>query len=171
MLNSVSNLTQDRNLSGLSSTLYGMIQWWNRSMREMHLFLNMCAFVFYNNSLGQSCKSPYIKMFNFSLFTVTCKQVINWEFPPGYVQYDFAWSPLFCSKSNSITVSEHTWTKGCKVRIFSDTNPCNSSPCTYGTCTQLEDGFRCDCFDGYTGRLCESGKFSIRLIVSIYNAN
>ena len=34
---------------------------------------------------------------------------------------------------------------------------CNSSPCAFGTCTELIDGFTCVCQSGYTGTNCDIG--------------
>ncbi|CAJ1071960.1 protein crumbs homolog 1-like [Xyrichtys novacula] len=44
------------------------------------------------------------------------------------------------------------WT-GLLCQYPSDT--CNSSPCIYGNCTNLEGGFKCVCEPGYSGELCD----------------
>lgn len=37
-------------------------------------------------------------------------------------------------------------------------NECSSGPCQNdGTCTDVINGYTCDCTDGYTGTFCETG--------------
>ena len=41
---------------------------------------------------------------------------------------------------------------------FSDIDECLTSPCQNGgTCTNKENGYTCDCVDGYKGDNCERG--------------
>lgn len=40
-------------------------------------------------------------------------------------------------------------------------NPCSSSPCrNNGTCVPNEDGYRCNCPQGYSGSRCDQGDLS-----------
>lgn len=39
-----------------------------------------------------------------------------------------------------------------------DINECQSSPCIYGNCTDHVNMYTCECFLGYTGINCETGK-------------
>ena len=45
-----------------------------------------------------------------------------------------------------------------KNHAVSDMNLCASDPCMNGaTCDDEEAGFVCECADGFTGELCETG--------------
>ena len=44
------------------------------------------------------------------------------------------------------------------VCTFSDSDECISSPCQHSAkCVDKVHGYMCDCMDGYTGVLCETG--------------
>jgi len=46
--------------------------------------------------------------------------------------------------------------------IIADTNECDSSPCIHnGTCSNLENRYRCTCKRGFTGINCETGNIEI----------
>ena len=57
------------------------------------------------------------------------------------------------------TVIYRCWTETFHPIIFfffSAINNCNDSPClNNGTCNHLQDGFRCDCAQGFTGLTCQ----------------
>lgn len=45
------------------------------------------------------------------------------------------------------------------VMEFSAINECASIPCMHsGTCTDTVNGYTCECTDGYTGVICETGR-------------
>ena len=46
--------------------------------------------------------------------------------------------------------------------IIADINECDSSPCQNdGTCSNLENRYRCTCKRGFTGMNCETGNTEI----------
>ena len=68
---------------------------------------------------------------------------------------------------NSITqqVSLVTFCSYFAPFTFSDINECSSSPCLNGgTCTDGINSFSCECYPGYTGKNCETGKHSCCII-------
>lgn len=36
---------------------------------------------------------------------------------------------------------------------------CTHNPCTHGTCTSSQQGYKCTCDAGYTGSICDRGKY------------
>ena len=36
-------------------------------------------------------------------------------------------------------------------------DPCDPDPCVRGTCESSDEGYRCDCEEGWTGRHCDEG--------------
>ena len=40
---------------------------------------------------------------------------------------------------------------------ISEIDECASSPCVYGSCSDEVNQYRCDCYSGYTGILCDEG--------------
>ena len=54
------------------------------------------------------------------------------------------------------TVIYRCWTESFHpIIFFSAINNCNDSPClNNGTCNHLQDGFRCDCAEGFIGIIC-----------------
>jgi hypothetical protein len=44
------------------------------------------------------------------------------------------------------------------VIFVTDIDECLPSPCQYGTCQDLPNGYTCTCDHGYTGTNCEIGK-------------
>ena len=45
-----------------------------------------------------------------------------------------------------------------KLFIFVDINECESNPCENGgTCTDMKDGYMCECESGFTGSDCKTG--------------
>ena len=42
-----------------------------------------------------------------------------------------------------------------------DINECQSDPCVYGNCTDLINGYSCNCNAGYTDENCSTSKFKI----------
>lgn len=47
-----------------------------------------------------------------------------------------------------------------QAQATSEISECMNSPCQNGgTCTDMVNGFTCACYDGYTGKLCDIGKF------------
>ena len=76
---------------------------------------------------------------------------------------------MMCAFSivNSITqqVSLVTFCSYFAPFTFSDINECSSSPCLNGgTCTDGINSFSCECYPGYTGKNCETGKHSCCII-------
>ena len=47
--------------------------------------------------------------------------------------------------------------------LFLAVDNCNDSPClNNGTCKHLQDGFSCDCTEGFTGLFCQGDFVNIR---------
>lgn len=44
------------------------------------------------------------------------------------------------------------------VLLSIDVDECESSPCVQGNCTDQVDGYVCECFPGYRGPNCDTGK-------------
>ncbi len=44
--------------------------------------------------------------------------------------------------------------------LFIELKECGSNPCQSGNCTDLVNAFECTCEPGYTGLVCETGKYS-----------
>lgn len=44
------------------------------------------------------------------------------------------------------------------VLLSTDVDECESSPCVQGNCTDQVDGYICECFPGYSGPNCDTGK-------------
>lgn len=44
------------------------------------------------------------------------------------------------------------------VLLSTDVDECESSPCVQGNCTDQVDGYVCECFPGYRGPNCDTGK-------------
>ena len=48
---------------------------------------------------------------------------------------------------------------------FSDLDECDSEPCqNAGMCIDSLDSFTCECEEGYTGSLCETGEMTVCLL-------
>lgn len=55
----------------------------------------------------------------------------------------------------------HTFVRLKKHFHIAALNPCSSSPCrNNGTCVPNEDGYRCNCPQGYSGSSCDQGELS-----------
>ena len=62
----------------------------------------------------------------------------------------------FCSGDGNKCVCLNNWTGAdCSIPVIQ--NPCLSSPCKNGTCTQTSNSsYVCNCQSGYTGTYCET---------------
>ena len=47
--------------------------------------------------------------------------------------------------------------------VFTDIDDCSPDPCSYGTCLDGVDGYRCVCLVGYTGTRCDISKLYIAI--------
>lgn len=47
------------------------------------------------------------------------------------------------------------------VFTYTDIDDCSSSPCMHGVCLDEVNGYTCSCLSGYTGRICDIGKYCI----------
>ncbi|KAL4218700.1 Sushi [Mactra antiquata] len=99
-----------------------------------------------------------------------CTEVVNCGTPGYIIDGTRHWSSTnygsvaryTCNTYYNMTTGDHVRT--CQDDFtWSGTKPhcvfayhCNSSPCKNGECVNLLDDFRCDCHNGWTGRLCEN---------------
>ena len=52
--------------------------------------------------------------------------------------------------------------------MFTDTNECASNPCSNDdSCTDVVNGYKCNCLPGYTGVNCETGKLMTKWVRTI----
>ncbi|KAL4218697.1 hypothetical protein ACF0H5_021285 [Mactra antiquata] len=98
-----------------------------------------------------------------------CTEVVNCGTPDNVINGTRVWtSTSYGGVAEYSCNIYYNMTTGDPVRTCQDdftwsgTTPqcvfayqCNSSPCINGECVNLLGDFRCDCHDGWTGRLCE----------------
>lgn len=61
------------------------------------------------------------------------------------------------------------WVQCVCVCPLADRNECASAPCLHGKCVDIINGYQCECLAGYSGKVCETGKFVISLISTFFN--
>jgi len=81
--------------------------------------------------------------------------------PPSFVKY-LALFPVFLVSRPPTSLF---WGGLCVIDltvyvVIIDVDECQSSPCLNGaTCVDLENGYRCQCAEGWQGDTCEQGTF------------
>ena len=93
--------------------------------------------------------------------------ILNWRFvlmnstsctviPYRHAFYKKLETRFFLYITLQYTVIYRCWTETFHpIIFFSAINNCNVSPClNNGTCNHLQDGFRCDCAQGFIGIIC-----------------
>ncbi|KAL4218703.1 hypothetical protein ACF0H5_021291 [Mactra antiquata] len=99
-----------------------------------------------------------------------CTEVVNCGTPDNVIDGTRVWTSTdYGGVAEYSCNTYYNMTTGDPVRTCQDdftwsgTTPqcvfayhCNSSPCINGECVNLLDDFRCDCYDGWGGQLCEN---------------